>query len=91
VLGVVADSNVWVSALVFGGKPFQIIEMGLEQEINLVISPAILEETLGILKRKFAHTPSQLAEAQRLSRTGSSGEMTLQTADRGEQTSADCA
>ena len=64
-LDVVADSNVFVSALVYGGKPLQVLEMGLEREIHLLTSPAILEETLGILKRKFGYTPEQIADAKK--------------------------
>jgi putative PIN family toxin of toxin-antitoxin system len=61
---VVADSNVFVSALVYGGKPLEVLEMGLEREIHLLTSPAILEETLGVLRDKFGYTPQQLEESK---------------------------
>jgi putative PIN family toxin of toxin-antitoxin system len=61
---VIADSNVLVSALVYGGKPLQLLEMGLEGEIALVTSGAILDETLGVLATKFSYTAEQLLEAQ---------------------------
>ena len=61
---VVADSNVFVSALVYGGKPLEVLEMGLEREIHLLTSPAILEETLGVLRDKFRYTPEQLEESK---------------------------
>ena len=57
---VVADSNIFVSALVFGGKPLQFLEMGVELEIHLLTSPTIPEETLGVLRDKFSYTPQQL-------------------------------
>lgn len=43
---VTADSNVYVSALIWGGKPLQIIEQALSGEIELAVSPDILNETL---------------------------------------------
>ena len=63
-LDVVADSNVFISALVYGGKPLQLLELGLEQEIHVITSPAILEETLGVLQTKFGYSPEQLLEAR---------------------------
>jgi hypothetical protein len=60
----VADSNVFVSALVYGGKPLEILLMGLEREIHLLTSPAILEETLGVLRDKFRYTAEQLEESK---------------------------
>ena len=61
---VVADSNVFVSALVYGGKPLEVLEMGLEREIHLLTSPAILEETLGVLRDKFRYTQEQIEESK---------------------------
>jgi hypothetical protein len=61
---VVADSNVFVSALVYGGKPLEILEMGLEREIHLLTSPAILEETLGVFRDKFRYTQEQIEESK---------------------------
>ena len=61
---VVADSNVFVSALVYGGKPLEVLEMGLEREIHLLTSPAILEETLSVLRDKFRYTQEQLEESK---------------------------
>jgi len=61
---VVADSNVFVSALVYGGKPLQLLELGLDREIHLVTSLSIVEETLAVLERKFSHNAEQLREAR---------------------------
>lgn len=44
---VTADSNVYISALVFGGKPLQLLERALAGEVRLMISQEILDETLG--------------------------------------------
>lgn len=54
---VTADSNIYISALMFGGKPLQILEMALEGEIELTISEAILSETLRVLRDKFHRNP----------------------------------
>jgi len=62
------DSNVLISAIVFGGKPRSILELVLEGECRLALSPAILAEVAGVLKgRKFAYPePAALAVAKEL-------------------------
>ncbi len=62
---VVADSNVYVSAIVFGGKPMMLLDLAEEGEIELFTSEQILSETFRILRDKFHHTSDQL-EAARL-------------------------
>lgn len=62
---VTADSNVYVSAWVFGGKPMQVLEMALEEGIELFISDAILNETLRILRDRFHRTEEDVEEAER--------------------------
>ncbi|MBW4062110.1 putative toxin-antitoxin system toxin component, PIN family [Candidatus Saccharibacteria bacterium] len=47
---VVIDTNVWVSALVFGGKPRQVVELLARGIVEVVISPEILTE----MRRKIA-------------------------------------
>jgi uncharacterized protein len=59
---VTADSNIYVSALRFGGKPLTLLEMALGGQIELAISDAILNETVGVLRDKFHHPPEQLQE-----------------------------
>lgn len=61
---VVADSNVLVSALQFGGKPMAFLTLAEDGQIDLAISEAILDETLGVLKVKFQNTPEQLADRE---------------------------
>lgn len=58
----VPDSNILISALVFGGKPLAILEMAMIGELSLVVSEAIVDETLGILKSKFHHSDERLAK-----------------------------
>lgn len=61
---VTADSNVYISAWVFGGKPMQVLEMALEGQIELCISDAILSEALRILRDRFHRTEDDLQEAE---------------------------
>ena len=52
-LRVVADTNVLVSALLFGGPPEQIVLAGLRGEIQLLTSSPLLKELERVLKVKF--------------------------------------
>jgi len=63
VLGATADTNVYVSALAFGGKPLQILEMAAQGLIRLSISDAILGETIRVLGDKFQWEKAALREA----------------------------
>jgi uncharacterized protein len=58
------DSNVIISALIWGGKPLQLFELALTGEIELAVSPDILDETLRILRGKFRLEPEDLAKAE---------------------------
>lgn len=50
----VLDSNVYVSAVLFGGKPRRIIQAALAGRVGLAISSTILEEIEEVLSgRKF--------------------------------------
>ncbi len=50
---VVADTNVYISALNFGGTADDTLTLGRTQVILLFISPSILEEIEGVLLSKF--------------------------------------
>jgi putative PIN family toxin of toxin-antitoxin system len=57
VLRVVLDTNVLISAILFGGKPRQILEKAIRGEIRLCLSEPILEELKGVLQRsKFEYS-----------------------------------
>jgi putative PIN family toxin of toxin-antitoxin system len=47
---VVLDSNVLMSAAVFGGKPREILDLAIKGLIEVAISDDILEEIKGVLK-----------------------------------------
>jgi len=61
VLKVVLDTNVLISAILFGGKPRQILEKAIRGEIRLCLSEPILEELKGVLQRpKFNYSPEMI-------------------------------
>jgi len=53
VLSVTADSNIYISALNFGGPPDRILELARAGRIRLAISDAIRDEIAGVLRKKF--------------------------------------
>jgi len=59
------DSNILISALVFGVNPLQLVNMALGGEVSLFISDAILQETLRVLRDKFGLSEEGLARAER--------------------------
>lgn len=52
-LRVVFDTNVFISALLFGGVSRDILNLARQREITLVTSPSILRETAKKLREKF--------------------------------------
>jgi putative PIN family toxin of toxin-antitoxin system len=58
----VLDTNVVVSALVWGGLPFKLIEAAAAGSIEIVASPALLAELREVLAR--GHLSSRLAQHQ---------------------------
>jgi len=59
------DSNILISALVFGGNPLLLMEMAVSGEVLLFISDAIRQETLRVLRDKFGFSQERLARAKR--------------------------
>lgn len=51
---IVIDSNVWVSALVFGGKPRHIFERVIADGWTIIVSEEIFTEVRRVLAVKFA-------------------------------------
>jgi putative PIN family toxin of toxin-antitoxin system len=51
--GITADTNVYISALEFGGLPLEILTAARQRRIRLDISPALREEIGRILVEKF--------------------------------------
>lgn len=50
---VVLDTNVYISALMFGGLPGSLLDLALLQSFLLIISPALLDELDEKLRLKF--------------------------------------
>jgi len=53
VIRVVADTNIYISALMFGGVPGVVVDLGLARLVQLVASPALLDELDEKLRLKF--------------------------------------
>jgi putative PIN family toxin of toxin-antitoxin system len=61
---VVADSNVIVSALYFGGNPEAVLDLAGKCHVDLFVSPFILEEVAAVLNRpKFGWPLDRIADA----------------------------
>ena len=58
----VLDTNVVISALLFGGLPRVLVELALEGVIELATSPALEEELARVLRRKFPHHHEAIRE-----------------------------
>ncbi len=61
-LRVVIDTNVYLSAILFGGKPEEIIDLAREGEIEVFISKPILVEIERILKEKFNQPETRIQQ-----------------------------
>jgi uncharacterized protein len=62
-LFVVVDSNIYVSALVFGGMPALILRLATAGAFQLVVSETIQAEVEETLTRKFGWDAERLAQA----------------------------
>jgi putative PIN family toxin of toxin-antitoxin system len=60
---VVADTNVYVSAIVFGGTCEAILALARAGVVDLYLSPAIQRELRAVLTHTFGWTQSQVREA----------------------------
>ena len=60
---VVLDTNVYISAIIFGGNPRQIINQAQNKTIQIFISTSILLEIAQKLKNKFSWNTNQVKHA----------------------------
>jgi len=60
---VVLDTNVIISGLNFRGRPREILDLIRGEQIELYISPFILEEVRGVLKEKFSWDEERIQTA----------------------------
>ena len=53
---IVVDTNVIISALLFGGNPQRVLEMVITQTVRMAVSRKMLDEVAGVLQgRKFRY------------------------------------
>ncbi|MDQ7840969.1 MAG: putative toxin-antitoxin system toxin component, PIN family [bacterium] len=60
---VVADTNVYVSAIVFGGTPEAILALARAGVVHLFVCPAILAELRSVLSKTFGWPESRVRDA----------------------------
>jgi len=65
---VVLDTNVLVSAIVFGGPPGRLIELAAEGYLQLILSPPLIEELRDVLRQKFGFPDAAGYQAEALLR-----------------------
>jgi putative PIN family toxin of toxin-antitoxin system len=62
---VVLDTNIFISAILYKGKPLKILQLcTIENEINISMSPELLAELIGKLKYKFGIKNQTLKKLQ---------------------------
>jgi len=57
---VVLDTNIYISAILFGGKPELLIRLARERAFNIFISDKIINELNRIFKNKFGWNNEQI-------------------------------
>jgi len=58
---IVLDTNIYISALYYGGKPKQVLDLASAGELQLLISLPLKLELERVLRDKFDFPPSELA------------------------------
>ncbi len=66
---VVIDTNVFISALLFGGNALEIIRLFLKGDIEVYLSPFIIEEVTRILREKFLWEEAKIEKILELIRS----------------------
>ncbi|MFQ5835731.1 MAG: putative toxin-antitoxin system toxin component, PIN family [bacterium] len=59
---VVLDTNVYISAILFGGTPEKISKLSKEKKIELLVSEAIIAEVAEVLRKKFNWESWQISQ-----------------------------
>jgi putative PIN family toxin of toxin-antitoxin system len=59
---VVLDTNILISAVVFGGKPREVLEAAIKGEIQLVLTDEIIGEMKGVLEGKKFQIPGEITD-----------------------------
>lgn len=61
---VVLDSNILISAYIFGGKPENILQLVIAEKIQGITSQNLITEFLDVLRKKFGVSQSEIIEIQ---------------------------
>jgi len=61
-LKVVLDTNIYISAILFGGDPERIRKLSKEKELEILISEAIIAEIAEVLRKKFNWKSWQISQ-----------------------------
>jgi putative PIN family toxin of toxin-antitoxin system len=61
---ITVDANIFVSAIVFGGKPAALLLKAVEGDVDVATSQPILDEVFRVLREKFGLSAAELAEAE---------------------------
>jgi putative PIN family toxin of toxin-antitoxin system len=59
---VVLDTNILISAIVFGGKPRKVLESAIRGEIQLVLTEKIIQEMREVLEGKKFQYPKEITD-----------------------------
>lgn len=59
---VVLDTNILISAIVFGGKPRKVLESVIKGHIQLVLTEKIIEEMREVLDGKKFQSPKEITD-----------------------------
>jgi putative PIN family toxin of toxin-antitoxin system len=59
---VVLDTNILISAIVFGGKPRELLEAAIKGKIQLLLTEEIIEEMRGVLEGKKFQFPGEITD-----------------------------
>ena len=65
---VVIDTNILVSALIYGGKPQQIVDLVFDKRIFAVTSPILLAELTETLIKKFKFDSIRIKQLEKITR-----------------------
>jgi len=61
---VVFDTNIYLSSILFGGKPKQILSAAHKGKIKLFVSKEILAELRGVLRKKFKYSLGEIEKVE---------------------------
>jgi len=68
VIKVVADTNVYISAILFGGNPEKVLTLARRGELRLFISPDIVAEITRVLRQRFQWNNTQIVRLEQVLR-----------------------